>query len=105
LTGFGVGFWKDALRERGYTVVEERLDLETLAKQRVVPSSHLVKGRDSPSLMEAILFYRDRYVEAAALVYDRLQAGVFALGLHGSGGRTGFTDHFSSSRMGNHVMR
>jgi hypothetical protein len=72
LTGFGVGFWKDALRERGYTVVEERLDLETLAKQRVVPSSHLVKGRDSPSLMEAILFYRDRYVEAAALVYDRL---------------------------------
>jgi type I restriction-modification system DNA methylase subunit len=72
LTGFGVGFWKDALWERGYTVVEERLDLETLAKQRVVPSSHLVKGRDSPSLMEAILFYRDRYVEAAALVYDRL---------------------------------
>jgi hypothetical protein len=72
LTGFGVGFWKDALRERGYTVVEERLDLETLAKQRVVPSSHLVKGRDSPSLMDAILLYRDRYVEAAALVYDRL---------------------------------
>jgi len=72
LTGFGVGFWKDALRERGYTVVEERLDLETLAKQRVVPSSHLVKGRDSPCLMDAILLYRDRYVEAAALVYDRL---------------------------------
>jgi hypothetical protein len=72
LTGFGVGFWKDALRERGYTVVEERLDLETLAKQKVVPSSHLVKGRDSPCLMEAILLYRDRYVEAAALVYDRL---------------------------------
>jgi hypothetical protein len=72
LTGFGVGFWKDALRERGYTVVEERLDLETLAKQRVVPSSHLAKGRDSPCLMDAILLYRDRYVEAAALVYDRL---------------------------------
>jgi hypothetical protein len=72
LTGFGVSFWKDALRERGYTVVEERLDLETLAKQKVVPSSHLAKGRDSPSLMEAILLYRDRYVEAAALVYDRL---------------------------------
>jgi type II restriction/modification system DNA methylase subunit YeeA len=72
LTGFGVGFWKDALRERGYAVIEERLDLETLAKQRVVPSSHLAKGRDSPSLMEAILLYRDRYVEAAALVYDRL---------------------------------
>jgi hypothetical protein len=72
LTGFGVGFWKDALRERGYAVVEERLDLETLAKQRVVPSSHLVKGRDSPCLMDAILLYRDRYVEAAALVYDRL---------------------------------
>jgi ABC-type dipeptide/oligopeptide/nickel transport system ATPase component len=72
LTGFGVSFWKDALRERGYTVVEEKLDLETLTKQKVVPSSHLVKGRDSPSLMEAILLYRDRYVEAAALVYDRL---------------------------------
>jgi hypothetical protein len=72
LTGFGVSFWKDALRERGYAVVEERLDLETLAKQRVVPSSHLVKGRDSPCLMDAILLYRDRYVEAAALVYDRL---------------------------------
>jgi hypothetical protein len=72
LTGFGVGFWKDALRERGYAVVEERLDLETLAKQKVVPSSHLAKGRDSPSLMDAILLYRDRYVEAAALVYDRL---------------------------------
>jgi hypothetical protein len=72
LTGFGVSFWKDVLRERGYTVVEERLDLETLAKQKVVPSSHLAKGRDSPSLMEAILLYRDRYVEAAALVYDRL---------------------------------
>jgi hypothetical protein len=72
LTGFGVSFWKDALRERGYTVVEERLDLETLAKQKVVPSSHLVKGRDSPCLMDAILLYRDRYVEAAALVYDRL---------------------------------
>jgi hypothetical protein len=70
--GFGVGFWKDALRERGYTVVEERLDLETLAKQRVVPNSHLVKGRDSPCLMDAILLYRDKYVEAAALVYDRL---------------------------------
>jgi hypothetical protein len=72
LTGFGVGFWKDALRERGYTVVEERLDLETLAKQKVVPSSHLAKGRDSPCLMDAILLYRDKYVEAAALVYDRL---------------------------------
>jgi hypothetical protein len=72
LTWFGVSFWKDALRERGYTVVEERLDLETLAKQKVVPSSHLAKGRDSPCLMEAILLYRDRYVEAAALVYDRL---------------------------------
>jgi len=60
------------LRERGYTVVEERLDLETLAKQRVVPSSHLAKGRDSPCLMDAILLYRDKYVEAAALVYDRL---------------------------------
>jgi hypothetical protein len=72
LTGFGVGFWKDALRERGYTVVEERLDLETLAKQKVVPSSHLAKGRDSPCLMDVILLYRDKYVEAAALVYDRL---------------------------------
>jgi hypothetical protein len=72
LTGFGVGFWKDALRERGYAVVEEKLDLETLAKQRVVPSSHLAKGRDSPCLMDVILLYRDKYVEAAVLVYDRL---------------------------------
>jgi hypothetical protein len=46
--GFGVGFWKDALRERVYAVVEERLDLETLAKQRVVPSSHLAEGLPMP---------------------------------------------------------
>jgi hypothetical protein len=72
LTGFGVGFWKDALRERGSTVVEERLDLDTLVKQRVIPSSHLAKGKDFPCLMDAILLYRDRYVEAAELVYDHL---------------------------------
>jgi hypothetical protein len=57
LTRFGVGFWKDALRERGYAVVEERFDLDTLVKQRVIPSSHLAKGRGSPYLMDAILLY------------------------------------------------
>jgi hypothetical protein len=52
---FGVDFWKATLREMGYTIIEERLDLETLVKQRVIPGSHLVKGRDSPCLMDAIL--------------------------------------------------
>ena len=56
--GFGVDFWRGGLRDRGYNVVEERLDLETLAKQRVIPNSHLSKQDDSPRLQDAILFYR-----------------------------------------------
>jgi len=70
--GFGVDFWKRVLREKGYRVVEERLDLDTLAKQKVVPGSHLIKGKDSPNLKDAILFYKDDYIEVAALVYDKL---------------------------------
>jgi hypothetical protein len=69
---FGVDFWKATLKEMGYTIIEERLDLETLVKQRVIPGSHLAKGKDSPCLMDAILLYRDMYVEVAALVYDRI---------------------------------
>jgi hypothetical protein len=70
--GFGVDFWKGVLREKGYRIVEERLDLDTLAKQKVVPGSHLTKGKGSPNLKDAVLLYKDDYVEVAALVYDRL---------------------------------
>lgn len=52
------------MSERGYEVVEERLDVETLVKQKVIPGTH------RPN--DVVLLYRDRYVEAAALVYDEL---------------------------------
>ena len=69
---FGVDFWREVLKERGYNVIQEHLDLETLVKQKVVPGSHLYGQDGSPKLRDAILFYRDDYVEVAALVYDRL---------------------------------
>ncbi len=62
--GFGLDFWKKSLSERGYEVIEERLDVETLVKQKVV--------KDSYRPLDAVLLYKDRYVEAVVLVYDAL---------------------------------
>gem|GEM_PF-3848015 len=35
---FGLDFWLGELRGKGYGVVEERLDIDTLVKQGVVPA-------------------------------------------------------------------
>jgi len=43
LMRFGVDFWKATLKEMGYTIIEERLDLETLVKNGIFDCEQVAK--------------------------------------------------------------
>ena|GEM_PF-3141734 len=66
---FGLDFWKKTLIDKGYEVVEKRLDVETLVKQRILKEPYT---KEPYKLHDAVMLYRDSYVEAAVLVFDKL---------------------------------
>jgi len=58
---FNEEFWKRALRELGYPITEQQLDIKTLRDQGAIPSAL--------NLSSATRFYVDDYVEVVLLTY------------------------------------
>ncbi|MEM2205180.1 MAG: hypothetical protein QW603_02885, partial [Candidatus Hadarchaeales archaeon] len=61
---FNKTFWIETLQKLGYPLREERLDIETLKDEGVIPA-HV-------SPVDVWRVYRDEYVEGAILQFSKL---------------------------------